>query len=678
MKRCLSIALVLSLLLGLFGGIRPKAEAASYLYNTGKRGQVCTELSSYAQNYYTGSYSFENLSEMSSGNLRSALYKLVNTDKRDLSYNDLREYLPYTDADQSNSGNLILFYTNHSQVAQWANGRTWNREHMWPDSQGGSALEGDLHAMRPTDEQVNSKRGSLPYGDNPSGSPAYASDTNNNLLGGYSGGCFEPLDFAKGDCARTILYDYVAQTTVDVVKKVFENTETLLRWCEEDPVDAFEMSRNDSAQSIQNNRNPFVDYPELAWILLGKEVPADLVSPGSGAVSFTITAKSSNTAHGTVSLSGRRILAQPAEGYYAAGYTVTKGTATVTQNGNVFTVQAESDCEILIRFEKKTVVTVGFFGVAPAVTAYAGEPVILPEGQEEEGYRFVGWTETSVSATTQKPAYYEAGAEYIPNGNVDLYALYSYADGGVGTGWSLVQKESQLYAGARLVIAHNTKGRVAGNLKSGYLASVEQSFVAGGEVVQEVAAEALILTLGGGSGAWTFSDPEGKLLGVTSAKNLAWGSGETAWTVSVSAEGALIASNDGSCGRFLYNSGSPRFTTYTSNLSSSMLLPQLYINDGGVLYYTTELTRCEHETMSYTAPKAATCTAGGNVAYYTCTACGRTFADREGKEPLNGTQLVIAPLGHEAGEYRFDTESHWQICTRCAEVCTEKEAHIWD
>ena len=31
MKRCLSIALAFALLLGLFGGIRPKAEAASYL-----------------------------------------------------------------------------------------------------------------------------------------------------------------------------------------------------------------------------------------------------------------------------------------------------------------------------------------------------------------------------------------------------------------------------------------------------------------------------------------------------------------------------------------------------------------------------------------------------------------------------------------------------------------------
>lgn len=38
----------------------------------------------------------------------------------------------------------------------------------------------------------------------------------------------------------------------------------LLRWHEEDPVDAKEINRNNAVYNIQRNRNPFVDYPEFA------------------------------------------------------------------------------------------------------------------------------------------------------------------------------------------------------------------------------------------------------------------------------------------------------------------------------------------------------------------------------------------------------------------------------
>lgn len=39
------------------------------------------------------------------------------------------------------------------------------------------------------------------------------------------------------------------------------------------------MSRNDAVQSIQGNRNVFIDDPTLAWSLFGQELPAGMQTP---------------------------------------------------------------------------------------------------------------------------------------------------------------------------------------------------------------------------------------------------------------------------------------------------------------------------------------------------------------------------------------------------------------
>ena len=57
----------------------------------------------------------------------------------------------------------------------------------------------------------------------------------------------------------------------------------LLEWCELDPVDTWEMGRNEVVQKIQGNRNVFIDYPELAFKLFDKEVPSDMTTPSGEA-----------------------------------------------------------------------------------------------------------------------------------------------------------------------------------------------------------------------------------------------------------------------------------------------------------------------------------------------------------------------------------------------------------
>ena len=70
---------------------------------------------------------------------------------------------------------------------------------------------------------------------------------------------------------------------------------------------------------------------------------------------YEIIATSNNNNYGTVSVSGTTITASPKAGYTYANpaYEVTSGTATVTQDGNTFTVTPSSDCSIQINFAEK-------------------------------------------------------------------------------------------------------------------------------------------------------------------------------------------------------------------------------------------------------------------------------------------------------------------------------------
>jgi ribulose kinase len=47
------------------------------------------------------------------------------------------------------------------------------------------------------------------------------------------------------------------------------NLDALLAWHIEDPVDDFEMYRNQKIEAFQGNRNPFIDHPEFADKIYG-------------------------------------------------------------------------------------------------------------------------------------------------------------------------------------------------------------------------------------------------------------------------------------------------------------------------------------------------------------------------------------------------------------------------
>lgn len=194
---------------------------------------------------------------------------------------------------------MTLFYTSNSVSSAW-NSTVWNREHVWPQSLGTFTTANcgsDLHHVRPADPKINSTRCNLPYG-NVRGSGSYkTAKTSSGIVGGYyTSSYFEPQANVKGDIARILLYDYVRwgeNNLTDVVQSI----DVLLSWCQSDPVDAWEMGRNDSVQGIQGNRNVFIDYPEYSWLIFGKSVPSGMTTPSGKTGS-----SSSNT---TTSTSGK-------------------------------------------------------------------------------------------------------------------------------------------------------------------------------------------------------------------------------------------------------------------------------------------------------------------------------------------------------------------------------------
>lgn len=75
---------------------------------------------------------------------------------------------------------------------------------------------------------------------------------------------------------------------------------------------------------------------------------------------------------------------------------------------------------------------------------------------------------------------------------------------------------------------------------------------------------------------------------------------------------------------------------------------------------------------------APTCTRDGNIAYYMCTDCGAFFADKDGKVPLADSILLPAPGHTTADGWKYDKDSHWQICTTCKEVISGTKASHQD
>lgn len=141
----------------------------------------------------------------------------------------------------------------------------------------------DMWNLYPSDGAANQAKLNYPLGLTASTSFNNGVTKVGGAQTGYGGGSrnvFEPDDEYKGDFARA--YMYVATVYDDInwvinymYKKEAYPTlvpwakEMLLQWCRQDPVDQKEIDRNNVVEQYQGNRNPFVDFPELAEYIWG-------------------------------------------------------------------------------------------------------------------------------------------------------------------------------------------------------------------------------------------------------------------------------------------------------------------------------------------------------------------------------------------------------------------------
>lgn len=227
--------------------------------------------------------------------LKQAAYEIIYPHTKVSSYSNLPSYFQTTDVYPES----MKWWDMYSNVVRYAPSFSGlNREHSMPKSwwKVGGDVEYtpayvDLNHLYPADGPANQAKSNYPLGTvNMSATVTF----NNNVstigapVSGQGGGAkyvYEPADEYKGDFARTYFYMVTCyqnlQWNSSYLWMLQRNTyptltswavDLLLAWHRQDPVSQKEIDRNEAVWGFQNNRNPFIDFPDLAEYIWGRHV----------------------------------------------------------------------------------------------------------------------------------------------------------------------------------------------------------------------------------------------------------------------------------------------------------------------------------------------------------------------------------------------------------------------
>ena len=590
-KRTLSLLVVIALCLSfVVPAVQTPAAAAvvdvdykysngttGYIYNWGNRDEVATFLSPNAVSFYQGngvSYNAlaamagaENVADVPSTPLFHELQNLMKDNhSHTTSYDETTGLYQYTDClnNAEDTTKISTFYTGKLVGPAWDSGKTWNREHVWPNSKGLNGKdENDIMMLRPANPSTNSGRGNEAFG--------------------ISGSYYDPNELGqnvRGDIARVLLYQYVRWGNASKMwgaAGVIESKDVLLDWMVEDPVDTWEMGRNDSVESITGTRNVFVDYPELAFILFGEEVPTNYTSPSNG-----------------------------------TSVELELATAQFNENGTVVSVSS----------------------------AYAGQKITLPghTGVVLPGYTFAGWVESTVEETTTRPTVYTEGTQYTLTGDTTLYALYSFTTEGEGgstgggeSGYIKVTDAANITTGQYVMVLPS--GHAPTVYDSSKWVLVDQPTIVDNKVTDTKNA-VWTLTVSGNS--VTLMDANGTYIKPATGNNNGIQTGTYNWELKFE-NGVANFKGTGSDTNTLAANKSSSYkirayknttvTNATSYPSAFTLYKLTEVQSGGpatITNYTTSMAPCEHENTENRAKVAAQCEIAGTEAGVFCLDC-QTF-----------------------------------------------------
>lgn len=516
-------------------------------------------------------------SSLTGDSLLSALRKLNSTKrKKTVGYSNLWDYYNKTDYNPNNRSQYVAYYRG-----TYASKGQMNREHVWPNSRGGNLIEADIHIIRPTLTADNSSRGNAFY---------VEGGTSQSGWDPYADGMTERY---RGDAARIIFYGVVANSQLSLVdlsndktgNKTMGKLSDLLKWNLEYPVDDTEIRRNEGAEDIQGNRNPFIDDRSLACKIWGdynentknvcskvlkKDPPTSLtLSPANSTINvgssltLNVNVTPSNASSSVTWVSSNPSVASVSSGVVKG---ISEGTTTISAISSLDS-SVRGEANIVVRDVK----SISISGT-PVKTVYEEGDKFDPKGLTVTA-KYSDNTTSVVSNSNIEWLDGVTSNKTLSKGSTSVIAKY----GSIKTTYSgitvnekvqpdgcvLINDTSELKTGDKVVIAYKEGNVVAGELNEKYLSSKKATFSADKQKIEDYS-NGLVFTLEGNQSGWTFSN-QGNKLGVTSEKKLSFIEGTNTWSISISSGVATIESTKSGCGTLQYNKNSPRFTTYKSS-----------------------------------------------------------------------------------------------------------------
>lgn len=327
-----------------------------------------------------------------------------------------------TDSNGQKYGTKVAsFYTKSAATG-------WNREHMWPNSHGGNNVEADILHTRPTISSENSSRGNSFYVEG----KCNQSSGWDPYTAGYAEWC-------RGECARVILYCVVAypsftlsdadshSTSNSNKDNMMGNMNTLIKWHFNYLPNVYEKNRNDGAEYLQGNRNPFVDHPEYVariWSSFNSTV-SSLCSTNSSTYSNWVPGNYCNFGSNTPVAAAEGVSISASTASVSVGSTTTL-SATSTDSGTITWTTSNSSVASISSASSSSGANITITGVSAGTATITAKRTI--SGKQYSATCTVTVTKVvsslSKGSTSPSKTTYTAGESFNPGG-LTITANYS-------------------------------------------------------------------------------------------------------------------------------------------------------------------------------------------------------------------------------------------------------------